>query len=228
MNATILLIQNDRDDATKIKKEIFTTQGFGVLETATTKHGHNLITWEHPDIIIADVMLKDGCGLAFCKDLRGYSQIPVLFKCARGTEDEIVQCLMAGGDGCLPKPYDARLTLAKVEALLRRVRHALQTATGTDFVLGAISFSPAYQRAYFDGKDMMLRPKELALLRVLLLNENKTLSPDTLYEAVWGQPASGSRRALISCVSRLRRKIEGMGMGYGIEVERGVGYRLVK
>jgi len=228
VNATVLIIQNNGDHATKIKKEIFTTQGFDVLETATTKHGHKLITWEHPDIIIADVMLTDGCGLTFCKDLRGYSQIPVLFKCTRGTEDEIVQCLKAGGDGCLPKPYETQLTLAKVEALLRRTRHALKTATETAFAFGAISFSPAYQRAYFDGKDMLLRPKELALLRVLLLNENKALSPDALYEAVWGQPASGSRRALISCVSRLRRKIEGMGLGYGIEVERGVGYRLVK
>jgi len=228
MNATILIIQTDGDNVTQIKKEIFTAQGYGVLEATTIREGENVLTWESPDIIISDVMLADGCGLAFCQKLRRNSQIPMLFKCALGTEDEIVQCLQAGGDDCLPPPYDTRLALAKVEALLRRMHHGLrvQATTTADFAVGAISFSPTFQRAYLDGKDMMLRPKEFALLRILMLNENKTIGPDVLYEAVWGQPAGGSRRALISCVSRLRRKIE--GMGYCIEVERGVGYKLVK
>ena len=224
VDTTILTIQND-DDIIKIDAENFIKQGYSVLEATTIIGGRNLAAQTNPDIIILDITLPDGCGLDYCRDLRAHSHVPVLFKCQDGTEDEIVRCLMAGGDGCLPKPYDARLTMAKVHALLRRTRQSTQ-ADAASLVVGPITLSAMHRRAYLNGEDMMLRPKEFALLHILLLNENKAVSPDRLYEEVWGQPLNGSRRALISCISRLRGKIE--RMGYGIEIERGVGYRLVR
>lgn len=218
---TILIVENDLE-ASRLESEIFVKQGYCVLVANTIGRGLNLFAWDRPDLIIADITLPDGCGLEFCKEIRGRSGIPVLFKEEDDTKDEIVRCLKAGGDDYLPKPYDDGVLLAKVEALLRRNRFAGYA----DLSFGSISFSITSGRAFLGNEDMMLSPKEFALLRFFVLNENKTVSAKQLYEAAWGQPMAGSNRALISAISRLRGKIE--GLGYEIEAERGVGYRFIK
>jgi len=225
--ATILIIENNTQTQ-NIKLDALITQSHNTLTAKSISHGRNLFAWEKPDLIIMDIAFPNSCGINFAKELRNqgnaHNFVPIIFKSNLGTMDEIVLCLKAGGDDYLPKPYDPSVALAKIEALLRRAWPS--TRTLTDLSIGPFSFSAMHRRCYINQKDVLLNPKEFALLHYLALNESKTISTAQLYEAAWGQSLVNSKRALITTISRLREKIK--ESGYEIEAVRGVGYRLFR
>jgi len=129
----------------------------------------------------------------------------------------VVKGLELGGDDYLSKPYDLKLFLTRVEALLRRASIIPDALS-----FGPIRIEPASGKAYLKGEDMGLSPKESSLLQQFIQHPDKILSAELLYERVWGQKMAGDSQSLKKEISRLRQSLE--NSGYTITAERGEGY----
>jgi len=169
-----------------------------------------------PDAIVLDIMLPDGSGLDFLKELRmekgELSSVPILLLTGLTTPEDVVRGLGEGGDDYLAKPYDFDILLARIEALLRRSRHIPKTLTK-----GALRLDIIANRAFLEGNDMMLAPKEFALLFLMAQNEGKLLTAASLYEAIWKLPLEDDTSVIRTAVSRLRQKL---GCGFSIENDK--------
>lgn len=221
MNQTILLVE-DNPDIIKINRYALTMRGYRVLEARTIEQGRELLERENPNLIILDILLPDGSGLSLCEEIRKNSGLPILFLSALGENQNIVDGLLRGGDDYLPKPYDLDVLLARVEALLRRV------VCGTEVIVrrGALTLDTVSQCAMVNGRDILLTPKEFAILLYFVRNEGREVKAEQLYKAAWRQPMKNDTRAVKTAVSRMRKKLEPTGMQ--ITFERGAGYRFKK
>jgi DNA-binding response OmpR family regulator len=154
-------------------------------------------------------MLPDGSGLDYLKELRSYSQVPILLLTGLAAREDMIQGLASGGDDYLVKPYYFNVLVAKLEALLRRARNIPQTLTS-----GELKFDIFAGQACLRGEDLALTPKEFAILLLLAKNERQALAAQYIYETVWKQPFSAEGSALKTVISRLRRKL---GEGFFID-----------
>lgn len=222
MTRTILLVE-DNPHIMKINSDTLTEAGYRVLEATTAARARVLFEREAPDLIVLDIMLPDGDGLELCRSIRGDSDVPILFLSARRKNVEIVAGLRAGGDDYLPKPYDLGVLLARIEALLRRAA-AAKAAESPPLKFGALEICVTPRRALLHGIDLLLEPKEFALLEILAENRDRYTSADELYRRVWGMQAAGDTRTVKVRISCIRRKL---GDEFDIRTEWGKGYRLV-
>jgi len=172
-----------------------------------------------PDVIVLDIMLPDGNGLDFIRELREVEKIgvPVLLLTGLATKEDILLGLKSGGDDYLAKPYDFDELLARVEALLRRSERVPEVITK-----GRLSLDVTAGVASMDGLDLLLTQKEFALLLVFVQNEGRFVDGVYLYEKVWKAPMAGNSGAVRKTVSALRGKIK--GSGWAITWTKGKGY----
>lgn len=222
--ATILIVEDDRDimNANCAALEL---EGYRVFAADTLAKGRQIAEATPLDLIILDVLLPDGNGLSYCEELRAKNDVRILFLSALNAKADVLKGLRAGGDDYIAKPYDLDELLARVEALLRRGR--LNGPAEPPLCLGGLELDPVSRRALLDGRDILLKPKEFALLEVLMGNHDRFVSPNELYEKVWGMQAVGDARTVKEHISRLRSKL-GTGSILFIQSERGRGYRLEK
>lgn len=221
MNQTILLME-DNPDIMKVNRLALAMHGYRVLEAASIEQGQALLEQELLDLIILDVLLPDGSGLDFCEKVRENSAVPILFLSALCEYRDIVEGLTRGADDYLPKPYDLEVLLARVDALLRRTAHKPEAV----ITVGELTLNAITRRTKISGEDILLTPKEFAILLCLVQNAGDEVQSEELYRAAWGKPMAENANAVRVNVSRLRDKI--LPSGLRIETVRRVGYRLKK
>jgi len=208
-------------------------QGYAVLAAGDGREAIALARQEHPDLIILDLMLPGMDGLEVCRVLRQESNVPILMLTARAEEVDRVVGLEIGADDYLTKPFAMRELLARVKALLRRVRllreEAATAAAAPDAALtvGDLAVRPAERTASVRGRPLTLKPREYDLLEYLVRHRRLALSRDQLLQEVWGWDYAGGSRTVDVHVRWLREKIEDdpAHPRYIVTV-RGVGYRL--
>lgn len=221
--AKILIVEDDYDirNANRAALEM---EGYIVMEAETLERGRAIVEEMRPDLIILDILLPDGNGLNYCGELRGKSGVRILFLSALSTKADALAGLRAGGDDYISKPYDMEELLARVEALLRRGK--LIGLEEPPLNLEGLELDFISRRALLNGRDILLKPKEFALLEILVRNRDRTVAVDELYEKVWGMDAAGDVRTVKEHISRIRGKL-GEDSGFSIISERGKGYCLV-
>ena len=191
--------------------------GYDVMTALTLAGARERMAEVVPDAIVLDIMLPDGSGLDFMRELRQKTNIPILLLTGLKTPEDIVRGLSEGGDDYLIKPYDFEVLLARIEALLRRA-----SIVPNILHKGSLKLNIVSGRAFCGNDDMLLAKKEFALFLLFAQNEGKTVSAEYLYEKVWGQDIAGDENALRIVISRLRKKLA--GSGHMITMERGEGY----
>lgn len=222
MNQTILLME-DNPDIMKVNRLALAMRGYRVLEAVSIEQGQALLEQEILDLIILDVLLPDGSGLDFCEKVREKnSAVPIMFLSALYENQDIVEGLTRGADDYLPKPYDLEVLLARVDALLRRTAHKPEAV----ITIGELTLNAITRRTEISGEDILLTPKEFAILLCLVQNAGDEVQSEELYRTAWGKPMAENANAVRVNVSRLRDKIWPSGLR--IETVRGVGYRLKK
>ena len=212
-----LLLVEDEPMVQINNKKLLERRGYKVRQAFTLTEARAIIAGAPPRAIVLDIQLPDGSGLDFLREFRKTSTAPALMLTAMGTPADIIKGLEAGGDYYLPKPYDLRIFLTHMEALLRRAAIMPETLAA-----GPIRIDTASNIAYLNGEDMNLATKEVALLGQFLQRPGEILNAGYLYERVWGQEMSGDDNALKNAMSRLRKKLA--GSGYTITSERNEGY----
>ena len=220
--ATVLIVEDDHDilSANRAALEL---EGYDVLAADTLSKGRSAVKELSPDLIILDILLPDGNGLSYCEELRGKSDIRILFLSALNTREDVLAGLRAGGDDYISKPYDMDELLLRVEALLRRGKLIGQVEP--PLRLGGLELDFVSHRALIYGRDILLKPKEFALLSVLARESVRTFPAAELYRMVWGMDMAGDARTVKEHISRIRSKL-GKECRFLIVSERGKGYRL--
>ncbi len=223
----IMLVEDDTR-VMALNERKLSRRGYRTVKAYSLAEARKLLQTHKPDILVMDVMLPDGSGVDFCAEYRKFADTPVLFLSGKAQVDDRVAGLSAGGDYYLTKPYDYDELVAVVESLLRRKETAEQaTASAAPEVtkFGPLVLDSVAARAQVNGEDIMLTPKEFALLMRLAQSPGEHVLPEVLYEKVWGMNMGGDDRAVRTQVSRLRKKLEATKL-LAIKSDRSSGYLL--
>jgi DNA-binding response OmpR family regulator len=178
---------------------------------------------EAPDLVVLDLMLPELDGLTVCRSLRQHSDVPILILTARTGELDKIVGLESGADDYLTKPFSLGELQARIRALLRRAgsAQASDELRANDLWLNLVS-----RRAFLEGKELVLSPKEFSLLAELMRHQGAVLSRDLLLTRVWGYDFYGDTRTVDVHVRWLREKIEqDASRPVRIMTVRGIGYR---
>lgn len=220
---TILMIE-DNPDILRANAAELRMEHYRVLEADTLEAGRALAQRECPDLLLLDILLPDGSGLDYCREVFGQNAPRILFLSAMNAPEDVIAGLRAGGDDYMTKPYLMQELLARVEALLRRTQVAQPVPE--PLCVGSLELNATAGRAYLAGQDLLLTPKECALLEILLARLGQFTASAELYELVWGMEAVDTR-PIRQHIRRLRDKL-GKNAPILIESEQGSGYRIVE
>ncbi len=229
MQPFTLLIVDDEPQIRRAAKNIFGSIGARVLEASSGQEGLDLAAAGAPDVILLDLGLPDMDGLAVCRDLRGWTQAPILVLSARYSDDEKVALLDAGADDYVTKPFSTVELQARVRALLRRAARDTDLHGNSVITCGTLVVDLAARTVSVRGALVHLTPIEWELLQVLVTRAGRTLTHQKLFAEVWrGQSAGDAQSYLRVHIAHLRRKIEDDPVRPRLIVtEPGVGYRFV-
>jgi len=221
-----LLLVEDNEDIQDLNKFFLTQRGYDVriaMNLAEAKEAISNATDEaKPDLIVLDIMLPDGNGLDFLKELRaGGNYTPVLLLTALSETSDEMRGMQEGGDDYIAKPYENDILHTRIEALLRRAERVPQTIKKGTLLLESYS-----SQAYISGESLGLTAREYSVLLFLVQNEGRLLAADFIYGEIWKQPLNEDKNAAQTIISRLRKKIE--PSGYSIETHRNKGYTFTK
>lgn len=217
---TVLLVE-DNEKLNEINRRALEGEGYRVLTALSLKDAREHLVITVPDVILLDVVLPDGEGFDFCKEIRDTCDAHILFLTSRREHEEKLHGLALGGDDYITKPFKLDELVARVAAAMRR-REISGNILRKNITRGNLTLDTLSNRAYINGRDLMLRQKEFALLSLLVQQNGKPMNGDYIYQKIWNQPTVGDMNALRTVISRVRKKI-GLS-GFDIYYERGCGY----
>lgn len=220
MSHTILLVE-DNPHIMEINREALMMHDYRVVEARDGRECMARLAEGEVDMLVLDIMLPDSDGLTLCRQIKAQYDLPILFLSALGENEQIVAGLGAGGDDYLPKPYDIRVLLARVEARLRAARREKRYVTHADLRLDT-----SLLVAYSGETDLLLNQKEYLLLLTLLRSPSRPMEKEALYAAVWGADPGGDLSALYTAISRLNKKLDAANAAHRVTHLRGQGYVL--
>jgi two-component system KDP operon response regulator KdpE len=223
---TTVLIVDDDPHVRRFLRTALAGHGYLVTEAATVAEALAAVAHKKPTIVLLDLGLPDGDGLAVVRALRPDSQIPVIVLSARGQEGDKVAALDAGADDYLTKPFGAGELMARIRVALR---HFVAATGETPDVLevGPIRIDRPRHEVTVGGTPVHLTPIEFKLLVELARQPGRVLTHTQLLREVWGPGAVEQSHYLRVHVAALRRKIEqDPARPKWLVTEAGVGYRL--
>jgi len=228
---SVVLVEDDEPTAAFLADNLV-ADGFQVTTAPGAREGWRALELESADLLVLDLTLANGSGLALLDRLRSADSaasrvdpaLPVIVVSGRGSELDRVRGFERGADDYLPKPFSYRELLARMRAVLRRAD--LRSARGT-LRVGELTVDPLSRAVSLAGEPVPLSAKEFGLLYALASEPERVFSKDELLRDVWGFASPGTTRTLDTHACRLRAKLSGGGRRFVIAV-RGVGYKLVE
>ena len=221
MAANILLAEDDKALSALIL-DFFHAAGLEVLPVYDGEAALAAVQDRAFDLLILDVMMPHFSGLEVCRRVRETSGVPILFLTALSQEENALAGYRAGADDYLTKPFSFPVLVAKAQAILRRSRG--EGLGEHQLAYGSILLDTALGSVTVDGVPVHLRPKEFRILELLLREQGRTVSRDTLIQRVWSVDFEGDERMVDRHVAALRQKL-GTAAQH-IRAVYGAGYRL--
>ena len=214
------------EDTETIREELKTfliTYGF---EAIAPTNFENIILEtlnEAPDLILLDINLPIFDGYYICREIRKQSDVPIIVVTSRDNEMDELMSMNLGADDFVTKPYNTQILLARIETILRRVQGSSMrdTLVYNDLKLNLSNGSVTYK-----GEKAELTKNEIKILSCLYKNKGKIVSRDDLMDFMWNADVFVDDNNLSVNVTRLRKKLEALGMEKNIETRRGLGYIL--
>ena len=213
-----ILIVEDEAKLAALEADYLRAEGF---EPHSIANGLEVVPWvraHEPDLILLDLMLPGRDGLDICRELRTFSDVPIVMVTARVEEIDRLIGLDLGADDYVCKPFSARELIARVKAILRRGRMP---------VANSLALDEERHRATLDGRELDLTPVEFRLLRTLASAPGRVFSRDKLLEHLYADHRVVTDRTVDAHVKNLRRKLEEVRPGQElVHSIYGVGYKL--
>ena len=221
----ILLVEDDAALAELLVYH-FTREEFEVQHTADGEEAMLLAQENAPDLVLLDWMIEGLSGIEVCRRLRrlpGSANVPIIMLTARGEEADRVRGLETGADDYVTKPFSPRELVARVGAVLRRVRPAL---AGEQLSYGDLEMDIVSHKVKRGSDTVQLGPTEFRLLRHFLEHPRRVFSRERLLDAVWGHDSDIELRTVDVHIRRLRKAINTEGKSDIIRTVRSAGYAL--
>lgn len=224
MSANVLIIDDDRE-LCALLSDFLSLEGF---DTQAIHDGAEAVTHcrEHEhDAIVLDIMLPGLQGLDVLRQIRQFSNTPILMLTARGEDTDRILGLELGADDYLPKPCNPRELAARIRAILRRGNRMSDEASTPALQAGKTTMNTADRSAVYDGADLQLTSTEFNVLQVLVTNAGTVVSKELLSEKALGRALSAYDRSIDVHISKIRRKLAALGGDNLIVSVRGSGYQ---
>jgi two-component system KDP operon response regulator KdpE len=224
----VVLVIEDEPQIRRFLRHTLGSEGYMLLEATTAKDGMAEAASHPPDIILLDLGLPDMDGLEVIRNIRTWSQAPIIIISARGQEHDKVAALDIGANDYLTKPFSIPELMARIRVLLRS---ASRTGGGDNkdsvFTVGDLTVDLGRRVIKFHGKEVRATPIEFKLLSVLVKHAGKVLTHRQLLNEVWGPDNTEEANYLRVYIHQLRHKIEDdPARPKYLTTETGVGYRL--
>ncbi|MCR4938244.1 MAG: response regulator transcription factor [Lachnospiraceae bacterium] len=227
MTGRILLV-DDEKIIIKGLKYALENEGFETDEAYDGEEALAKIESGNFDLVLLDMMLPKMDGMEVCRNVREFSDVPIIFLTARGDDMDKILGLESGADDYITKPFNMLEVRARVKGIIRRSKHAPAKAPARDqrtVVNGGFVFDPDNRRLTIDGREIGLTSKEYEILELLVTHPRRTFNREDLLKAVWGPDYKGDARTVDVHVRRLREKIEKTpGEPEYIQTRWGAGY----
>ncbi len=208
MHRLRVLIVDDNPAIIKFVRANLKAEDFETLTAMDGVEALETTERELPDLVVLDLMMPKVDGFEVLRRLREWSHIPIVVLSARGDEGDKVKCLDLGADDYVSKPFGAGELMARIRAVLRRVKTISSVPAQPSFSRGDLEVNFAQRRVTVAGSEVKLTPTEYQLLQELVLNDGKVLTHVHLLNKVWGPEYRDERAYLHTFVCRLRRKLE--------------------
>ncbi len=208
MSKTRILVVDDEPSIRKFLRANLEAKDYKVLTAVDGAEALRTIEMELPDLMILDIMMPKMDGFEVCRQLREWSQVPIIMLSARGDESDKVKCLELGADDYITKPFGASELIARVRAVLRRTEAAHTIPTQPSFTGGDLKINFVERRITVADREVKLTPTEYNLFQELVLNANKVLTHSMLLRKVWGPEYGEEKEYLRVFIGRLRKELE--------------------
>jgi DNA-binding response OmpR family regulator len=218
-----ILVVDDEPNIIALVRLYLEKDGFKVIAAADGEEAIAMHRRHGPDLVVVDLMLPGRDGFDVCRAIRREADTPILMLTARSDDVDAIVGLELGADDYLTKPFNPRVLVARVRAVLRRTETTV--AGGRPTEVGGLRIDPRRREATIGDRRLDLRAREFDLLVALARDPGVVLSRDALLENVWATDFQGETRTVDVHVAELRKKLGEDGPA--IETVRGIGYRLV-
>jgi two-component system, OmpR family, KDP operon response regulator KdpE len=204
MSSANILVVDDEPQIRRVLRTTLSFRGYVITEAATGEEALELARKVKPDLILLDVNLPGISGIETCREIRRWSETPIIMLTVRSAERDKVVALDAGADDYVTKPFGIEELLARVRASLRRsAEDAVPAFQSKDF---SVDFES--RQVTVGGDEVHLAPKEFEVLRELIANQGKPVSHRRLLQSVWGPEYGEETENLRVVINQLRKKIE--------------------
>lgn len=202
--AWTILVVDDDEKLNQLLKRFLKDYGYAVYSAVDADEGLKKVRTVLPDLIILDVMLPGMNGFEVCKRIREFSRVPIIMLTARGDVMDKVVGLELGADDYLPKPFEPRELVARIQAVLRRAQNS-----GADRQrrFGALTIDFHRRQAFLDGQEVDLTTSEFAALELLVRHAGRVLDRDEIMQTLRGIDSEQFNRVVDVTMSRVRQKL---------------------
>ncbi len=223
----IYLIEDDPKIANLLKEyleryeyEVFLVEAFDTIMEEFQKIS--------PHLVLLDINLPRFDGFYWCRQIRHVSNCPIIFLSARDSGMDQVMAIENGGDDYITKPFDFDVVQAKIKSIMRRSYGEYANTKQADFIeFAGFHLYLTAMEAQFNEQSVLLTKNEFILLKTLMEQLNQVLSRSNLLEALWDDETFVDDNTLSVNITRLRKKLQDIGIPNSIQTVRGAGYKLV-
>lgn len=218
---TIMII----DDNEQLQNEIgnlLTINGYSVLKPKAFDKISQIVKENNPELILLDINLPKDDGFKICTEIRSFSKVPIIFITSRNTNIDELMAITLGGDDFITKPYNTQILLARINALIKR---AYPNNSNLDVIeYNGLKLNILTSTIEHNGNSEELTKNELKILYYLLINKEKIVSRVEIMEYLWDSSMFVNDNTLTVNITRIRNKIEEIGLKDFIKTKRGQGY----
>ncbi|MFS0782583.1 response regulator transcription factor [Bacillus sp. 1P06AnD] len=217
-----IMIVDDDAHVRELLRLFLTKEGYDLYEAGDGSQALNILERIKVDLAIIDVMMPKMDGWELCRELRIFSDLPILMLTAKGETSQKVKGFGLGADDYLVKPFEPIELVMRVNALLKRSK----IASSQTLFIGDVKMDRKRHELFFKGDHLTIPLKEFELLFKLGSYPGKTFSREELIEDIWGYDYEGDERTVDVHIKRLRERFQGTECPFHIKTIWGLGYRL--
>ncbi len=228
MNKLSILVVEDDPPIRNLMASTLRTHDYRYATAENGKAGLMQATSWNPDIILLDLGLPDMDGIEIIRQVRTWSNVPIIVISARAEDTDKIDALDAGADDYLTKPFSVEELLARIRVTQRRLNFMQVAAADPVFVNGGLQIDYAAGTATLNGESLKLTPIEYKLLALMAKNAGKVLTHTFITQHIWGSCTESDVASLRVFMATLRKKLSHADGTQYIQTHIGVGYRMLK